>query len=136
MSGVLERIRVENDNTLSFGNYEVSEKVKVNNFSHDGNLYDLRSHNKLTRLQKNGSLLIETVPGARVHNLLIAEKKVEFGVEGFDDTQITLELEPGKQYKILIDSTNVGNTSANISGKVSFSAPLNKDIKSIKLEKV
>ncbi len=136
MAVISEAIRVESNNSLSFGNYHVSEKIKINEFKHNGDVYDLRTHDELTRLQKNGSLLIETVPGSTIHNLSINDKLVNFDIEGDGDTQITLELEPSKEYKILVDDMNIGNSSSKLSGKLSFSTNLNPNIQNIKIEKV
>ncbi len=136
MAVIDEIIRVEDDNSLSFGNYSVSEKQKVNEFKALGDVYKVKTHNEITRLEKNGKLLIETVPGATIHNLTVSEKEVVFWAEGVDDTQITLELESDAIYKIVVDDVKLGKMKSNLSGKVSFSAELNSKAKQICVEKM
>ncbi|MDR2940226.1 MAG: endosialidase [Clostridiales bacterium] len=136
MAVIAEAIRVEPNNSLSFGNYHVSEKIKINEFNHDGDIYDLRTHDKITRLQKNGSLLIETVPGATLHNFGMDGKLVRFEIEGRGDAQITLELEPNIEYKIFVDDMNIGSSTSKLSGKLIFSLSLNSNIQSVKIEKI
>ena len=43
MSVVKELIRTEADHTISFGNYELSEKSKKENFEYDGDLYKVKT---------------------------------------------------------------------------------------------
>ncbi len=136
MAVIDEIIRVEDDNSLSFGNYSVSEKQKVNEFKALGDVYKVKTHNEITRLEKNGKLLIETVPGATIHKLTVSEKEVVFWAEGVDDTQITLELESDAIYKIVVDDVKLGKMKSNLSGKVSFSAELNSKAKQICVEKM
>ncbi|MCI8805376.1 MAG: endosialidase [Clostridiales bacterium] len=135
MSVIDEVIRIEEDNSLSFGNYSVSEKQKVNDFEAFGDVYKVKTHNEITRLEKNGKLLLETVPGATVHNLKVSEKGITFLAEGVDDTQITLELESGVSYKIYVDDVNIGKMKANLSGKINFSVELGTTAKAVHIDK-
>ena len=135
MAVVAEVIRLEDNKTISFGDYLSSEKKKVNNFEVDGSSYKVKTYKELTRLEKNGILLIETVPGASIHKLSLNEKRVTFSISGFTDTKITLELEPETEYKIFIDSVNVGSMISNVAGKINFSNGLNDDLQTIKIEK-
>ena len=52
------------------------------------------------------------------------ERKVSFNVEGNDHTQITLDLEEEKEYRVLLDGTNLGNMTTNIGGKLIISVDL------------
>ena len=45
-------------------------------------------------------------------------------VEGNDHTQITLDLEEEKEYRVLVDGINLGNMSTNIGGKLVISVDL------------
>jgi len=135
MAVIDEVIRIEGDNSLSFGNYSVSEKQKVSDFEAFGDVYKVKTHNEITRLEKNGKLLIETVPGAAVHNLKVSEKGITFLAEGVDDTQITLELESGVSYTIYVDDVNIGKMKANLSGKISFSVELGTKAKAVHIDK-
>lgn len=135
MSIIQEGIILNDDKTLSFGNYESSEKIKVTDFNVDGNIYKIRTHNEVTRLSKNGNLLLETVPGATVHNLSIKENQAIFSIEGLGDTLVTLELEPNTNYSLFINDVNIDKIKTNLSGKINFSTTLSNDIQKIKVEK-
>ncbi|WP_250277878.1 endosialidase [[Clostridium] colinum] len=135
MSAIQQGIILNEDKTLSFGNYEVSEKIKVKDFNVDGNIYKIRTHNEVTRLSKNGNLLLETVPGATIHNLFISEKESSFLAEGLGDTLITLELEPNTTYSLFINDVNIDKIKTNLSGKINFSTTLSKETQQIKIEK-
>ena len=135
MSVVTEIIRLENDQTLSFGNYSVEQKQKVEDFEALGDLYKVKTHKQVTRLEKNGRLLIETVPGAAIFNFHAAEDVVSFAASGFGDTNITTELESETHYSIFVDNTNIGEMRSNVGGKITFSAPLSETPQHVKIEK-
>ena len=136
MAVIEELIRVEDNGSLSFGNYLVESKKKVVDFEVNGDLYYVKTFNEITRLEKNGKLLLEAVPGATVHNFVMNDENVSFEVEGQGDIQITMELEPQKDYRVFIDGVNAGSVSAGISGKVSFSVSANSFKKTIGIEKI
>lgn len=135
MAIIEEAIRVENDKALSFGNYIVKEKQKVIDFDVDGDIYKIRTHNEVTRLSKNGKLLLETVPGATVHNLKVSDKTTSFSIEGFEDTLVTLELESNATYSIYVSDVNITKTKTGVSGKISFSIDLNSTPQMVRIEK-
>ena len=43
MAGIKELIRTEEDNTLSFGNYEFDTKQKLSDFEYEGDLYKVKN---------------------------------------------------------------------------------------------
>ena len=135
MSIIQEGIILNEDKTLSFGNYEVTEKIKVKDFNVDGNIYKIRTHNEVTRLSKNGNLLLETDPGATIHNLNIKEKETTFLAEGLSDTLITIELEPNTNYSLFINDVNIDKIKTSLSGKINFSTTLSKEAQQIKIER-
>ncbi len=135
MAVVNEILKVNENNTLSFGNYTVKEKQKIDNFSFNNDTYKCKTHNEITKLEKNGSLLLETVPGATIHNLSVQEELVTFSIEGKGDTKITVELEENANYNVTIDGENLGVEKANISGKLSFSHELLNTSIEVKIEK-
>ncbi len=135
MAVINENIRVENNGTISFGNYQTETKQKVNDYKVGEDVYTLRTYKEATRLEKNAKLLIETVPGAAVHNMKVSSGVVTFDIEGEGDTQITLELESETEYTIYVDDVNLGKIKTNISGKINFSAELGANPKSVKIEK-
>ncbi len=131
MSVIDELIREESNGTISFGNYELTVKSKVADFEHNGDLYKVKTFKEITKLERNGMFVYESVPGTAVENLDITEKEVRFSVEGPEDAQITLELEAEKEYKIYIDDTNVGKMKTNLGGKLMFSVELGQNNKSV-----
>ncbi|MBQ5734008.1 MAG: endosialidase [Lachnospiraceae bacterium] len=137
MPVIKELIRTEADGTLSFGNYELDKKSKVEDFEIDGDIYKVKTYNEITKLEKNGMFVYESVPGTAVNNLKFTDKEVAFSVEGKEDAQITLELDESTEYKVLIDDTNVGKMKTNLSGKLVLSVELSSgsssDIKVIRL---
>jgi hypothetical protein len=133
---VEELIRLENDNSLSFGNYLMDTKKKIIDFEVDGDLYKVKTYNKITKLEKNGILLYESVPGTAVHNFTMDEKSVSFSVTGENTSQITMELEPEKEYKIFIENVQVGKVKASLAGKVTFSIDFTSGEQKVKIEKI
>ncbi len=131
MSVIDELIREESNGTISFGNYQLTVKSKVTDFEHNGDLYKVKTFKEITKLERNGMIVYESVPGTAVENLDITEKEVRFFVEGPEDAQITLELEAEKEYKIYIDDTNVGKMKTNLGGKLMFSVELGENHKSV-----
>ncbi|MCL2461609.1 MAG: endosialidase [Defluviitaleaceae bacterium] len=135
MSAITEIIRLEADGTVSFGNYNTSEKKKVADFDAFGDAYTVKTHDELTRVEKNGKLLLEAVPGAAFHNFSLTERLVSFGAEGAGDTQVTLGLEPTTEYRAVVNGVNIGNVESNLSGKVNFSVELNGSPQDVRIEK-
>lgn len=137
MAVVEELIRRESDGTLSFGNYMLDSKSKLQDFEFEGDLYKVKTFKEITKLERNGSFVYESVPGTTVTNFKITDDDVSFIVEGSEDAQISLELEPAMEYKVLIDDTNVGKMKTNLGGKLVVSVELGNNekagIKVIKL---
>jgi hypothetical protein len=71
----------------------------------------------------------ESVPGTAVSDLAVSENEMSFQVEGPDDAQITLELEAGAEYEIIIDGVNAGKMKTNLGGKLSFGVELGDERK-------
>ena len=136
MAVIEELIRQEENGTISFGNHLMDEKKKVLDFEVNGDLYKVKTFCEITKLEKNGKMLLEAVPGATVHNFEMDEKGARFTVEGAEDAQITMELEPETEYKILIGDVNVGKMKSNLSGKVTFSVELQKGMPAVAIEKI
>ncbi len=130
MAVIEELIREESNGTISFGNYNLATKSKVADFEHDGDLYKVKTFKDITKLERNGLFVYESVPGTVVENLLVNEKEFTFTVEGPKDAEITLELEPEKEYKIFINDTNVGKMKTNLGGKLMLSVELEENSKS------
>ena len=74
MSVIQELIRQESNGTISFGNYLLDSKKKVLDFEVEGDLYKVKTFKEITKLEKNGKMILEAVPGATVHNFTMTEK--------------------------------------------------------------
>lgn len=137
MAVIEELMRKESDGTISFGNYTLKVKSKVSDFEHEGDLYKVKTYNELTKLEKNGMIVYEFVPGTAVFHLDTKNDLFSFQVSGSDAAQITLELEAEKEYEIYKDDAYLGKMKTNLGGKLVFSLELNDEDKaSIKVVKL
>ena len=127
MATVKELLRAEEDGTLSFGDYTLASKTKLDNYEFEGDLYKVKTFSEITKLEKNGMFVYESVPGSAVENFKETEKGVSFQVSAPEDVQFTLELEPESEYEVLIDGESAGKMTTNLSGKLSVSIQLNPD---------
>lgn len=124
MAVISELIRSEADGTISFGDYSLSKKAKLDNFEHQGDIYKVKTCQELTKLERNGMFVYESVPGTVVSNLKVSDTGMTFSVEGPEDAQFTVELEPETEYGITIDGANAGSMNTNLGGKLSVSVEL------------
>ena len=137
MAIISELIREESNGTISFGDYTLGSKSKKEDFKHGGDLYKVKTFKEITKLERNGSFVYESVPGTVVHDFNSNENSVEFKVEGLEDSQITLELEAGQEYVVIIDGNSSGSVKTNLGGKLNLSVELNPgQISEIKIEKL
>jgi len=123
MAVINEGIKAGQNGAVSFGNYSVKEKIKAK-LEISGDEYAVKTHDELTRLEKNGALVIETDPGAAIHDFLMTDKSVSFKAEGAGDTQFTLGLASGAEYDLIIGGELIGKVTANKFGKAVFSADI------------
>ncbi len=124
MSVISELIRTEADGTISFGNYELSQKSKISDFEHKGDLYKVKTFKEITKLERNGMFVYESVPGSAVKNLSVTETGMTFEVEAPTDVQITVELEEDTHYQVSIDGKGIGEMKTNLGGKLVLSVEL------------
>lgn len=124
MSVVSELIRTEADGTISFGNYELPAKSKKSDFEHDGDLYKVKTFKEITKLERNGMFVYESVPGTAVSHLKATENGMSFTVECPTDAQITVELEEETSYQVFVDDKEVGEMKTNLGGKLVLSVEL------------
>ena len=135
MAAVKELIRNEANGTLSFGDYTLSEKTKKDGFEFEGDLYKVKTFHEITKLEKNGVFVYESVPGTAVENLKVSDNVVTFRVSGAENAQITVGLEPEAEYVVYMNDINVGDMTTNISAKLSISAELEKEDVEVKIIK-
>ena len=124
MAAVKELLRAENDGTLSFGDYTLGSKTKLDGFEFQGDIYKVKTFSEITKLEKNEMFVYESVPGTAVTNFNASEQVVTFSVSAMQDVQFTLELEADTEYVVYLDDVNVGDMKTNLSGKLSVSAEL------------
>ena len=124
MAAIKELIRKESDNTISFGDYTLDKKTKLDNFEYQGDLYKVKTFGEITKLEKNGSFVYESVPGTAVEHLKETEEGMEFKVEGPEDAQITVGLEADTEYEVYVGGGDAGNMKTNLGGKLSLSVEL------------
>ena len=127
MATVKELLRAENDGTLSFGDYTLASKTMKDGFEFKGDLYKVKTFAEITKLEKNGMFVYESVPGSTVENFKETDAEVTFTVSAPEDVQFTLELEPESEYEVLIDGESAGKMNTNLSGKRSVSVELSAD---------
>ena len=124
MSVVKELIRTEADGGISFGDYELAAKAKKSDFEHRGDLYKVKTFKEITKLEKNGLFVYESVPGTAVTDFSVKDTEVSFKVEGAEDAQITIQLEDDMEYEVFEDGAAIGGMKTNMSGKLSVSVEL------------
>lgn len=127
MAAVKELLKAEQDGTLSFGDYTLAAKTKLDGFEHQGDQYKVKTFREITKLEKNGLFVYESVPGTAVEHFRQEEDAISFCVSGKGDAQFTVELEADSEYSVSINGTDTGSMKTNLSGKLSISAELNED---------
>lgn len=124
MAVVGELIRSETDGAISFGDYTLTQKSKLDNFEHEGDLFKIKTFREITKLERNGMFVYESVPGTAVNHFRASSDGVEFSVEAEEDVQITLELEPETEYDITVNHVDAGCMKTNLGGKLSLSVEM------------
>lgn len=117
-------IQKEGSSALNFGNYTLDKKSKVSDFEFNGDLYKVKTFREITKLERNGLFVYESVPGTAVNGYTASAQEVQFRIEGLEDAQITMELEPEVQYETFINDGSIGVMKTNLGGKLVFSVPL------------
>ncbi len=124
MAAVKELLRAEADGKISFGDYTLAAKSKVEDFQHAGDLLKVKTFNEITRLEKNGMVLYESVPGTAVNNFEETADGIKFVVDGPEDAQITLGLAEDTDYEVIVAGADAGHMKTNLGGKLSMSVEL------------
>ncbi len=126
MPVIEELIRTEQDGTISFGNYKLETKSKLQDFEHEGDLYKVKTFYEITKLERNGMFVYESVPGTAVEMFVVSDDGVEFEVEGDKDAQLTVQLAEDTEYEVFVNGAAAGGMRTNMSGKLSASVELNE----------
>lgn len=124
MAVVEELLRSEGNGNISFGNHRLAAKAKLEDYEHAGDLYKVKTFQEITKLEKNGLFLYESVPGTSVHNFCESENGISFMVEGSQDAQITVGVADDSEYEVIVAGESAGVMKTNLSGKLSISVEL------------
>ena len=127
MAVVEELLRSEADGKVSFGNHRLAQKAKVEDYPHAGDLLKVKTCSAITKLEKNGMFLYESVPGTSVIDFTERENGVEFIVEGDEDAQITVGLTDETEYEVFVGNESIGTMRTGLGGKLSLSVELEED---------
>lgn len=124
MAVVDELLRREDDGSISFGNHKLSVKAKLEDFEHNGDLYKVKTYQTMTKLEKNGMFVYESVPGTSVLHFEETQDGIDFAVEGDGDAQITVGLAEDMEYEVAINGESIGKMKTNLGGKLNISVEL------------
>ncbi len=124
MAVVEELLRAEAGGAISFGNHRLAQKAKLEDFQHAGDLLKVKTYKDITKLEKNGMFLYESVPGTSVIGFTEKESGVEFVVEGDEDAQITIGLDDDTKYEVFVGGKSIGIMTTGLGGKLSLSVEL------------
>lgn len=125
----------EADGRLSFGDYTLSTKSKLENFEHDGDIYKVKTFKEITKLERNSAFVYESVPGSCVKNFSSLSDETTFDIFGFGDTQITIGLEEDTEYEVYVNDVSIGGMKTNLSGKLIFSLELSEQASKVIIKK-
>lgn len=87
-------------------------------------MYKVKTFKEITKLERNEMFVYESVPGTAVFHLVQSGTEMSFAVEGAEDAQITVEMEPDTEYEVFIEGASTGKMKTNLGGKLSFSVEL------------
>jgi len=125
MKGHREVLVAHEDGSLSFGDFTLTLKAKVDDFEFQGDIYKLRTSSEVTKLDKNDMFIYESVPGSAVEMYRATESEVCFSVAAANDIQFTLELEPEQGYEVFVDNILIGKMVTHLNGKLTAGIELN-----------
>lgn len=124
MSAVKEIIRTESNGALSFGDYTLDSKTKVEDYAVGANLYKVKTYKELTKLERDGLFVYESEPGTAVTDFAAIDDGVTFTVSGDKDAMITVGLAEDTEYNVTVGDKTVGVIKTNLGGKLSISVEL------------
>lgn len=124
MAVVEELLRAEDGGAISFGNHKLEQKAKLEDFEFGGDLLKVKTFKTMTKLEKNGMFVYESVPGTSVTHFMETEKGIEFNVEGDEDAQLTVGLQEDTEYEVFINNESIDKMRTNLGGKLNLSVEL------------
>ena len=87
-------------------------------------MYKVKTWSEITKLERNGTFVYESIPGTAVNVFKETGEEVSFFVDGKGQTQITLELESNKEYKVFVEEKELGVSKTDIGGKLTLDVEL------------
>ena len=135
MSTVRELIRSQAYGSLSFGDYTLGAKAKLDNFEHAGDVYKVKTFKEITKLEKGGVFAYESVPGTAVTGLRAVDGGVSFNVEGPEDAEITIGLAEETSYDVKIGGTDAGTMTTGLGGKLTISVELGAEPVAVEIKR-
>ena len=133
MTVVKELIRSELDGTLSFGDYTLDTKTKKDGFEFQGDIYKVKTFKEITKLEKNGMFVYESVSGSSSSVICASPVPDTLNEITSSDTSKCSTAVPGTDYIVYMNDMNVGDMKTNLSAKLSVSAELGKESVEIKV---
>ncbi|NLL76576.1 MAG: endosialidase [Clostridiales bacterium] len=124
MAVVEELLRAEGGGAISFGNHKLEKKAKLEDFEYGGDLLKVKTYKTMTKLERNGMFVYESVPGTSVTDFKETQDGITFNVEGDEDAQITIGLQDETEYEVYINNESIGKMSTNLGGKLNLSVEL------------
>lgn len=136
MAAVKELLKIEASGAISFGDYTLVSKTKLDGFEYQGDIYKVKTYNEITKLEKNEMFIYESVPGTAVEEFKASEEGVSFKVFGVGNAQFTIGLAETSAYEVFVNGESVGQMTTNLSGKLSASVDLDEETGvEVKIEK-
>ena len=135
---VVEQLLCEGEGgTINFGNHLLDAKAKVEDFPCCGDLYKVKTFKSMTKLEKNGMFLYESVPGTSVNEFKETDQGITFKVEGTEDAQLTVGLKEDTEYEVFVGGESIGKMKTNLGGKLSLGVEfVNADAVDVKVVEV
>lgn len=119
-----ELIQIGKEGKISFGNHKLGAKSKLEINSAQGDAYKVKTFNEITKLEKNGSFLYESVPGTTVKDFTETATEVSFVVSADQDAQITVGMQDDTEYEVFVEGESTGIMKTGLGGKLSLSVEL------------
>lgn len=130
-----ELIYVCENGGLNFGDFSLNQKTKLDNFEFNGDIYKVKTFKEITKLEKNGMFVYESVPGTEVTRFKPDAAGAAFTVDGMDNTQIIVGLEDDTEYEVYLDEAKVAIMKTNMGGKLVLSLELGSAPVAVKIVK-
>ena len=121
MAVIKELIRKESNGSISFGNYELPQKTKLADFEVNGDLYKVWDETIFLAqtddyyVFANNKIKVTEIDGRSWRS---------FFVDGKGQTQITLELESNKEYRVFVGDRDLGVSKTDVGGKITLDVDL------------